>query len=124
MKKCFIGLLVCLTITGCDKELSNYEKLENNHYTRRENSSSEIFEKDNFSFIFFKTEDDILISYEDDNITATVNTKNRDEIEMYNCKLNISTNDYSQTCTTENIEALREVYKSINNEINEIDLKF
>lgn len=124
MKKCIVGLIICIVITGCDKELTNYEKLENNHYTRRENSSSEIYEKDNFSFIFFKTEDDILISYEDNNITATINTKNRDEIEMYNCKLNISTNDYSQTCTSENIDALKNAYESINKEINVLDLKF
>lgn len=124
MKKYFILLISIILFTGCGTELTNQEKLENNQYKKIENSSSIRYENNTFSFIFFKDSDDVLISYENENITATFNPKNNEEIEMYECKLNTKTNEFSSTCSEDNVKDLKIAYNSIQNEIKNLDLSF
>lgn len=124
IKKGFILMFTLLLISGCGTELTNQEKLENNQYKKIENSSSMRYENNTFSFIFFKDSDDVLISYENENITATFNTKNNEEIEMYECKLNTKTNEFSSTCSQDNVKNLKMAYNSIQNEIKNLDLSF
>lgn len=124
IKKYLILILTLFLITGCGTELTNQEKLEKNEYQKIENSTSTRYENSNFSFIFFKDSDDILIAFENENITSTFNPKNSEIIEMYECKLDINTNEASVTCSEDNIEELKKAYNFIQDEIKALDLNF
>ena len=123
MKKYLIILLLLLNITGCTENDTNESKLIKNGYEKREYSTMTTYSAKKLQFTFFKEESAVLISYEDDEITATINTNKKDIINSYECELNYKSGEYDNSCTEEKVEKLKEVKTLIDNEIIKLELQ-
>ncbi len=125
IKKICMILIITLFISGCSEKSKNINyTLENNGYSKKELTSLISYTKEPFNFSIAKDNSGIVITYEENDLTITTNSKNHEKYSSFSCEYDFSVNKATDECSEKEIEQIKKAKSKIEQELKSLNLKW